>query len=145
MSSAKFEKIGFRRFKNYKPSNIFVCVNTILVEFSSKFKLEEVLKFNLDTIVTTLFEQDVTLLNYIIYLIRTKQYLIVNPNSVKDIWEVTLNVLNYIDSENNRDFTSKAGKYKTYLNSIGFKLDQIPHIVRMIYEKEDLSMYEFDF
>ena len=35
--------------------------------------------------------------------------------------------------------------FNLYLNSIGFKLDQIPHIVRMIYEKEDLSMYEFEF
>ena len=131
--AARFHRTGYVKIRNFRPSNLIPCVNTILEFISSEVTLKKALELTLESTFCTLFEQDVSLLNFIIYAIRRTMNLNIKPNDAKKVWEACSNILNYIDSKNNRDFSSKAGKYKSYLREMDYRSRWIPEDVRQKY------------
>ena len=152
----KYNKIKYRKIRNYRTANCFPCSNEILSIICQCYPLEEASKLTLDSIVTEIFYQEVTLRNFIIYHMRRGYNLNLKPQDVDEIWEVCYNVIQYYYHKTFEKQSKKAGHYaklsKTYASlsrtykfnlwKIQYKTSLVPSIVKQAYKPktdEDLD------
>ena len=130
----KYNKIKYRKIRNYRAANCFPCSNEILSIICQCYPLEEASKLTLDSIVTNIFYQDVTLRNFIIYHMRRGYNLNLKPQDVDEIWEVCYNVIQYYYHKTFERESRKAGHYKFSLWKIQYKTRLIPAAVKHAYK-----------
>ena len=94
---------------------------------------ELILKMGYEDEIGEIFDQSTTLLNYVIYINRVRNFIIIDVDQAKSVIDFMKLVLQYLQSENDYELykrsedVKKAGYYKKLLKDRGYKPSKIPY------------------
>ena len=103
---------------------------------------ELILKMGYEDEIGEIFDQSTTLLNYVIYINRVRNFIIIDVDQAKSVIDFMKLVLQYLQSENDYELykrseeaqqsslsaiEKKAGYYKKLLKDRGYKPSKIPY------------------
>ena len=94
---------------------------------------ELILKMDYEDEIGEIFDQSTTLLNYVIYINRVRNFIIIDVDQAKSVIDFMKLVLKYLQSENDyelykrSEYAKKAGYYKKLLKDRGYKPSKIPY------------------
>ena len=130
-----FSKISKRPlYQKFRQQHLFLCANTSIINLIDLMDEPElILKMGYEDEIGEIFDQSTTLLNYVIYINRVRNFIIIDVEQAKSVIDFMKLVLQYLQSENDyelykrSEYAKKAGYYKKLLKDRGYKPSKIPY------------------
>ena len=130
-----FSKISKRSlYQKFRQQHLFLCSNTSIINLIDLMDEPElILKMGYEDEIGEIFDQSTTLLNYVIYKNRVRNFIIIDVDQAKSVIDFMKLVLQYLQSENDyelykrSEYAKKAGYYKKLLKDRGYKPSKIPY------------------
>ena len=130
-----FSKISKRPlYQKFRQQHLFLCSNTSIINLIDLMDEPElILKMGYEDEIGEIFDQSTTLLNYVIYINRVRNFIIIDVDQAKSVIDFMKLVLQYLQSENDYELykrsedVKKAGYYKKLLKDRGYKPSKIPY------------------